>query len=72
MSLNAVMNPKEADGTVNSRDPDQTSFRARGYKTLSTLNSADNEMSNAHKNENIEKFSIFQAHISLECYFSCS
>ena len=36
------------------------------------LNSAEHEIFIAHKYENIRKFSIFQAQISLECYFSCS
>ena len=43
----------------------------RGYKTFFLLNSAEHEILNAHKYENIKKFSIFQAQISLECYFSC-
>ena len=33
------------------------------------LNSAEHEILNAHKYKNIKKFSIFQSHISLECYF---
>ena len=36
---------------------------------LSELNSARHEISNAHKYENIKKFSFFQGQISLECYF---
>ena len=32
------------------------------------LNSAEHEILSAHKNKNIKKFSIIQAHISLECY----
>ena len=44
----------------------------RGYKTFFILNSSEHEILNAHKYENIKKFSIFQAQISLECYFSCS
>ena len=43
----------------------------RGYKTFFILNSVEHEILNAHKYENIKKFSI-QAQISLECYFSCS
>ena len=39
---------------------------------LFMLNSAEHELLNAHMYKNIEKFSIFQAQISLECYFSCS
>ena len=46
--------------------------RPRGYKTFFILNSVEHEILNAHKYENIKKFSIFQAQISLECYFSCS
>ena len=41
----------------------------RGYKTFFMLNSAEHEILIAHKYENIKKFSIFQAEISLECYF---
>ena len=41
-----------------------------GYKKF-ILNSAEHEILNAHKYTNIKKFSIFRAHISLECYFSC-
>ena len=33
------------------------------------LNSAEHEILNAHKYKNIKKFCIFQAQISLECYF---
>ena len=47
------------------------STRARGYKTFFMLNSAEHEILNAHKHQNIKKLSIFQAQISLECYFSC-
>ena len=46
--------------------------RARGYKTFFMLNSAEHEILNAHKYKNIKNFSIFRAHISRECYFSCS
>ena len=46
--------------------------RLRGCKTFSMLNSAEHEILNAHKYKNIKKFSIFQAQINLECYFSCS
>ena len=41
---------------------------ARGYKTFSMLKSAKHEILNAHKYENIKKFGIFQAQISLECW----
>ena len=45
---------------------------ARGYKTFSMLNSAKHEILNGQKYKNIEKFGIFQAQISLECYlFFC-
>ena len=43
--------------------------RPRGYKTFFMLNSTEHERSNAHKYKNIKKFCIFQAQISLECYF---
>ena len=36
------------------------------------LNSTEHEILNAHKFENVKKFSILQAQISLERYFSCS
>ena len=47
-------------------------IRPRGYKTFFMLNSVEHESLNAHKYENIKKYSIFQAQLSLECYFSCS
>ena len=53
-------------------DTDMFSIKALGYKTFFMLNSAEHEILNTHKYENIKKFSIFQAHKSLECYFSCS
>ena len=34
-------------------------------------NSTEYEILNAHKYKNIKKFSIVQAQISRECYFSC-
>ena len=40
-------------------------------KTVFVLNSAEREILNAHKFKSIKKFSILQAQISLECYFSC-
>ena len=46
------------------------SIRPRGYKTLFMLNSAEHGIFKC-KYENIKKFSIFQAQIGLECYFSC-
>ena len=46
--------------------------RPRDYKTFFILNSAEHEILNAYKYENIKKFSIFPAQISLGCYFSCS
>ena len=45
---------------------------ARCYTIFFMLHSAEHEILNALKYKNIKKFSIFQAHISLECYFSCS
>ena len=42
---------------------------ARGYKTFFMLNSVENEILNAHKYNNIKKFSLYSAQISLECYF---
>ena len=41
----------------------------RGYKTFFILNSVEHEILNVHKYENIKKFSIFQAQISLDWYF---
>ena len=46
-------------------------IRAQGYKTFFILNSAEHDISKAQKYKNIKKSSIFQAQISLECYFSC-
>ena len=46
--------------------------RVRGYKTFFMLNSAEHDILNAHMYKNIKKkLSIFQAQISLECYFFC-
>ena len=45
---------------------------ARGYKTFFRLNSVKHKILIARKYENIKKFSIFQAQISLECYFPCA
>ena len=42
----------------------------RGYKTFFMLNSVEHKILNAHKYKNINKFSIFPAQISPECYFS--
>ena len=44
----------------------------RGYKTFFVLNSVEHEISNAHKYKNIKKFGLFNAQLSLECYFSRS
>ena len=44
----------------------------RGYKIFFILNSVEHEILNAHKYKNIEKFGIFQAQLSLECFFSRS
>ena len=42
---------------------------SQGYKTFFMLNSAEHEISSAHKYKTIKKFSIIQDHISLERYF---
>ena len=42
---------------------------ARRNKTFYMLSSAEHEILNAHKCENIKKFSIFRAQKSLECFF---
>ena len=44
----------------------------QGYKKNFMLNSAEHEISNADKSENIKKFRFFLAQISFECCFSCS
>ena len=44
-------------------------WTARGHKIFFMLDSAEHEILNAHKHENIKKFSIYQAQISLERYF---
>ena len=41
-------------------------------KTFFMLNSIEHKILIARKYENIKKFSIFQAQISLESYFSCA
>ena len=50
----------------------QGGIRAGGYKTFFMLNSTEHKNLIAHVYENIKKFSIFQAQIGLECYFSRS
>ena len=44
----------------------------RGYKTFFVLNSVEHEILNAHKYKNIKKLGLFNAQLSLECYFSRS
>ena len=44
----------------------------QGYERIFMLNSAEQEILNVNKYKNIKKFSLIQAQISLECYFSCS
>ena len=41
-------------------------------KSTNILETVEHEILNAHKYRNIKKLSMFQAQISLECYFSCS
>ena len=55
-----------------SADHDQIRFGARRLKKNNMLNSPEHEILNAHQYKNIEKFSIFHAQISLECFFSSS
>ena len=43
-----------------------------GVVKMFMLRLAEHEILNAHKYKNIKKFSIFQAEVSAECYFSCS
>ena len=50
--------------------PDISRIRAQGYKIFFMLNSIEHKILIACKFENIKKFSIFQAQMSLECYFS--
>ena len=40
-------------------------IRARDYRTVFMLNSAEHEVLNAHKYENIKKFCIFQVQICI-------
>ena len=47
-------------------------LRLRGSKTFFVFNSAKHEILNAQKYKNINKFSILQALISIESYFSGS
>ena len=46
--------------------------RPRGYKTFFILSSVEHEILNAHNYKNIKKFGLFNAQLSLECYFSRS
>ena len=48
----------------------QTLIWVPGYKTFFMLNTAEHEISDAHKYENIKKFSIFQGQISLEWHLN--
>ena len=41
----------------------------RGYKTFFMLNSVENEILNAHKYKKYQEIRLFQAEISLKCYF---
>ena len=52
-----------------STTPNQIKTWPGVYKTFFMVNPAEHEILNAHKYENIKKFSFFQAQISLECYF---
>ena len=59
---------------VNSTDPVRLLLRSilirpGGYKTFFMLNSAEHEILNAFEYENIKKFSIFQAQITLNASF---
>ena len=45
---------------------------SRDHNFFFVLYSADHEILNARKYKSIKKFSIFQAQIRLERYFSCS
>ena len=44
-------------------------LRPLGYKKNLMLNSAEHETLNAHKHENIKKFSFFQAQVSFNVIF---
>ena len=44
----------------------------RGYKSFFVPNSVEHEILNAHKYTNTNKFGLFKAQLSLECYFSRS
>ena len=70
-ALSTVFHSQCADGRVVMKTV-CNEIRPRGYKTSLMLNSVEHEILNAHKYENIKKYSIFQAQLSLECYFSCS
>ena len=52
---------EDVDGMTISEDPDQTAeVRARGYKTLFMLISAEHEILNAQKYKDIKKFSFYR------------
>ena len=59
-------------GTDLSEQTVKIQIRPRVYKKVFMLNSAEHEILYAHKYKNINKFSFFQAQISLEHYFSSS
>ena len=70
---NEVMHLLDEMEWQNRINPDKESLiRSQGYKTFSMLDSAKQEFLNAYKYKNAKKFSIFQAQISQECYFSRS
>ena len=50
----------------------RNAFWARGYKNFFILNLVEHDILNARKYKNINKFSVFQAQISGEGYFSRS
>ena len=62
--------PPEPQRNVSKAVPCVRPKNARGHKTF--LCSNEHGILNAHKYENIMKFSIFQAQINLEGYFFCS
>ena len=60
----------------NNEDQDQYAYLQSTLgpeiiKLFFMLNSAEHEILNAHKYKSFKKLSIFQAHISLVCYFPC-
>ena len=65
------MTIKQSSSPISGTAAVGVKIRPRVYKTYFVLTSAEHEILNAHEYKNIKQFNIFQAKVSLECYFSC-